>query len=318
MTSMMAQWNPDTQSGDSLHFELCKGGYFSKKDKYGLKVVGKTAQNTLTGKNLLNLNDCYLNSAMQSNGGLSKPVVDGDSISCESIYTYHSSAISWKGNLEKGTYTVNGYSKTTSGTTSGVQVKVNGSVIQNLSPSIKNVIFTLEEDSEVDIEFYRPYYMEIGETLTWYNIQLEKGSVITAYEPYCGGIPSPNPDYPQPIQCVKAGTKVQCCDVNNVVSEITVPVDLYKGDIYCPASGKIERYTAKIDSYSEEQITGEYISTTGELDIGATVVYKLSEPIIEQNDDWIQPIFAPSGTVNVLHTPTELSADLSATVLVRR
>lgn len=31
--------------------------------------------------------------------------------------------------------------------------------------------------------------------------QLEEGN-LTEYEPYCGGIPSPNPDYPQPIEVV--------------------------------------------------------------------------------------------------------------------
>lgn len=35
------------------------------------------------------------------------------------------------------------------------------------------------------------------------SIQLELGSVATDYEPYVGGIPSPNPDYPQEIQSVE-------------------------------------------------------------------------------------------------------------------
>jgi hypothetical protein len=38
-------------------------------------------------------------------------------------------------------------------------------------------------------------------------IQLEKGSTATAYQPYCGGIPAPNPDYPQEI--VGVGEKQQ-------------------------------------------------------------------------------------------------------------
>lgn len=36
------------------------------------------------------------------------------------------------------------------------------------------------------------------------SIQLEKGSAVTEYEPYTGGAPSPNPDYPQDI--ISAGT----------------------------------------------------------------------------------------------------------------
>ena len=36
------------------------------------------------------------------------------------------------------------------------------------------------------------------------NIQIEAGDTATEYEPYCGGIPSPNPDYPQPIKSIKS------------------------------------------------------------------------------------------------------------------
>lgn len=33
------------------------------------------------------------------------------------------------------------------------------------------------------------------------SIQVELGSTATAYEPYCGGIPAPNPSYPIPVRC---------------------------------------------------------------------------------------------------------------------
>lgn len=46
MQILERQWQADTQSGETLHFEACKGGYFSEKEEYGLKVVG-------TEKNLL-------------------------------------------------------------------------------------------------------------------------------------------------------------------------------------------------------------------------------------------------------------------------
>lgn len=41
-----------------------------------------------------------------------------------------------------------------------------------------------------------------GGTISYKNIQIEKGSEPTTYEPYTGGIPSPNPDYPQEIKAV--------------------------------------------------------------------------------------------------------------------
>lgn len=40
-------------------------------------------------------------------------------------------------------------------------------------------------------------------TNKWANIQYELGSTVTTYEPFVGGQPSPNPDYPQQIHVVK-------------------------------------------------------------------------------------------------------------------
>lgn len=49
--------------------------------------------------------------------------------------------------------------------------------------------------SYIGIAFYSPTRYNIAVT----NLQIEKGSVATAYEPYVGGIASPNPAYPQEI-----------------------------------------------------------------------------------------------------------------------
>lgn len=46
----------------------------------------------------------------------------------------------------------------------------------------------------------------------------------------------PSPKNPTQIQCVKEGTKIICAN------EITVPCDLYEGDIWYPSSGKVEKY----------------------------------------------------------------------------
>ena len=52
-----------------------------------------------------------------------------------------------------------------------------------------------------------------GDTISYKNIQIEKGSTATTYEPYTGGIPSPNPDYPQEIKSVVNPT-VKVCGKN--------------------------------------------------------------------------------------------------------
>lgn len=57
------------------------------------------------------------------------------------------------------------------------------------------------------------------------DIQVEKGSEATSYEPYTGGIPSPSPNYPQEIKSVvnptvkvtnEDGLKVQSVTLNNI------------------------------------------------------------------------------------------------------
>ncbi len=52
-----------------------------------------------------------------------------------------------------------------------------------------------------------------GDTISYKNIQIEKGSEPTAFELYTGGIPSPNPSYPQEIKNVVNPT-VKVCGKN--------------------------------------------------------------------------------------------------------
>ena len=60
------------------------------------------------------------------------------------------------------------------------------------------------------------------------KIQLEIGSTPTDYEPYTGGIPSPNPEYPQEIKSVEQIN----ISVDGVVKTITPPFPLNKiGDV---------------------------------------------------------------------------------------
>ena len=59
--------------------------------------------------------------------------------------------------------------------------------------------------------------------------QIEKGSTATSYEPYVGGTPSPNPDYPQPIQTV---TGEQTVTINGTGYPINLGKNQYDGSSY--------------------------------------------------------------------------------------
>lgn len=65
------------------------------------------------------------------------------------------------------------------------------------------------------------------------KIMLEKGSTSTAFEPYTGGIPSPNPDYPQEIKSVVNPT-VKVCGKNLLKATLRTTT---KNGVTCTANG---------------------------------------------------------------------------------
>lgn len=71
-------------------------------------------------------------------------------------------------------------------------------------------------------------YPKTEEVFDWlvdnFEIQLEAGSTFTDYEPYTGGIPSPNPDYPQDVQVV-TGEQTVTTTGKNLCSECKVTLN---------------------------------------------------------------------------------------------
>lgn len=73
---------------------------------------------------------------------------------------------------------------------------------------------------------YLSIYHADATTLQWFtdnfDIQLEKGSSATSFEPYVGGIASPNPDYPQDIDVVTGEQTVTVNGGDNQSQSYTV------------------------------------------------------------------------------------------------
>lgn len=130
---------------------------------------------------------------------------------------------------------------------------------------------------------------------------INTGSTAFPWEPYTGGQPSPSPDYPQEI--VTAGsdgsidiTVSDGADQNQQLS-IQTPnglpgIPISSGGNYTDADGQqwvcdevdFERgvYVQRIQKilgYSDESVLSPYMSTTGQLTTGATVIYVLAAPI---------------------------------------
>lgn len=87
--------------------------------------------------------------------------------------------------------------------------KTNGDAIQEISANGTNVSLTLATDfteiKHIDVRFNRLGTTHTDTTSVISGIMLHAGSEALLFEPYTGGKPSPNPDYPQEI--VSAGDK---------------------------------------------------------------------------------------------------------------
>ncbi len=298
---MQAQWKAETQSGESLTFEHCKGGYFSRLDAWGLRVVGKTAQESLSGKNLwpvgvINRYRSHTYGYRYTMSAANVELVKNALIPGET-YVYSSYSASPSYSLNMGYIEFYGadnkylFSMHRSG--------------KNASATSKVIPESIGETTAIYVEGY-----DAGSpNLT--QIMLRHASTSEEYEAYNGGVPVPNPDNPKSIQCVKAGTVISCGEC-----QLVTPCDLYEADIYYPASGRVVRYNGYIASYNGETVPAGYTSTTGALTEGATVVYPLTVPLVEQYAP--TPLWAPQGTAAVTQTPVEESAQLAATMYVRR
>lgn len=233
-TALMAQWSLASAEGERLRFEQCRGGYpgGDRADGPGLRVIGATGQETLTGKNLFAPRQCAVYEVTTQGGD--KKNVNGVLIS--GAGEYYLSAKTGGTNVYIYTYILDEARAVlrTPITYFVMPTSVSRGAI-SVAEGESLLIYDAVDGTAVDSTISR---MEMC------GIQLERGSVPSAFEPYCGGIPAPNPDFSMPIRKVAAGTKVTVKnDEGGIFSEVTVPCDLYEGDVWWPATGRVERNT---------------------------------------------------------------------------
>lgn len=170
-----------------------------------VKMYGDTSQTTYTGKNLFNI------AGDLTYGGYPvSPTNNGDGTLTTTANYNTQRASGQKINCISGeTYTVSG--KLVSHTGTG-----NTSVVEILSGLIGGVTVVKREyittDGPFSYSFVAPSdvsklwisFSSVGASTqaTFGNIQIEAGSTATSFEPYVGGVPAPNPDYPQAVNTV--------------------------------------------------------------------------------------------------------------------
>ena len=129
-------------------------------------------------------------------------------------------------------------------------------------------------------------------------LQLENSDTKTFYEP-CSGTGASLPHTLNAVPVESGGN-------------VTIDGQQYISDYIDFEKKQLIRMVGKIESYNSEEITTNYISTSGELSTGATVLYELSaSTVVDLTDKEVKPFFelnSHSGVTN-LFARSDISED---------
>lgn len=136
----------------------------------------------------------------------------------------------------------------------GTKVKIGieeGHLTLSLTPNTKTKItHTITTTKNPKIIVYSSE--EVAKNITVENIQIEYGEVATPFEEFTGGQPSPNPQYPQPIEVSGASGSVEArsCGENKIVYPYLNTTKTQAGITYTDNNG-IVVVNGKAIGYSE-------------------------------------------------------------------
>lgn len=243
----------------------------------GLKIFGKTIQKVITGKNLLpgKKTNFTTNGVTVTTGSDGRYTLNGRSTGTVSvtlsIYNPGDRTL-----LPPGTYTLSGFPEN-GGSDHGFLAfpiypdnqTTDVDKIVTLNSSTK--IATITYDTPVYIGCYiYGTAIEVAYNNLVYSPMIERGSVATEYEPYTGGIPGLNPDYPQKL--VNSGNKgtisTRVCGKNLLDLPQTINKDRasYNFDLFTGTYG------------SELKVPEEYIDKLPILRAGIKYYFSYSIP----------------------------------------
>ena len=199
----------DTPSSDIELDNTCEAPFED------VKMYGDTSQQTYTGKNLLRF---VPRSTTQQ--GLTTTYDSGTGaihVSGTTTATYSDISERVYEELPAGTYTFS-----VSSSQSQMNININlrtyyadGTYTnQSISTGSTSTTFTVSKA----ITSYYAYIWNNSWSSTSINVtftlQIESGSSASSFEPYVGGVPAPNPSYPQPVQVVTGENTVQITGKN--------------------------------------------------------------------------------------------------------
>lgn len=217
-----------------------------------IQLKGDTAQTTYTGKNLFDVGQALEYKWISATTGLvvdsGDPNIVAPLLHLEIGKTY---VISGIGNLQ-----FNLFSYTDSNFSNPVRQINNSTSVRTYTAATEWARFAIGGGNATAIEN---------------NIQFELGSTATAYEPYCGGMTSPNPYYPQTVKTVTGENtiKIEGKNLLYVPDGSSAPVSnsvvltAQNGAINFKTNSSISYVSFGIDKTLRRANYGDYITWAG-------------------------------------------------------
>ena len=206
----------DETTGNPIEIENAKGG-----KPIEMELYGDTYQKTYSGKNLLNYSNSYTSTNWNN---FSATNITVPTINFKQGVTYYISA---DVKLNSGSAVALATMRFAD-VSSSVQ---NGQVINNpnLTNSYQRYCYTITPIQDFDGTLLA---LQVGAatsaSLTFQNFMISTSNNYEEYEPYVGGTPSPNPDYPQDIEVV-TGRQVVDIYQKNLLNIHDLSSTTYKG-----------------------------------------------------------------------------------------
>lgn len=253
-----------------------------KKDLKDYKIYGNTYQNSTSGKNI-----CLQANIIDTN------TIRFDINSNEINRTFTLSLIP---PLSVNSMSIVAFADGVNLRSVGTINLISGERSTTTITLAKSIYNTIQNASEVHFNLYKSG-AGISTTSIIEEPQIENNSSFTSYEPYTGGQPSPNPDYPQDIiSCGDLITDSQ--DENYGKYKIPINVNNNITNIY------LDEPLRKIDGYSD------YIDF-----INGKIVRNIKKIVLDGSEDW----YTSSGTsqvafnkgVGYIHDTTKLPCNIS-------
>jgi hypothetical protein len=253
LTLTLKRGGGDEISGSGTNIEL--EGTIAGGAIESVELKGDTQQQTYSGKNLFDKDKPLENQYIDASGNW---VTGGG-------YSYVNQEIAATGG-EKITLSFS--QQVGSGYIRFAQYKSDGTFIQRGMFNTSPTTITLQANTAKVI-----WSVDNTDSLYFENLQIERGSTATSYEPYVGSTASPNPDYPQEVQTVTGEQTITVSDGNSQSQSYTVNL----GSIELCKIGDYQDYIYKSgeDWYVHKEITKlTFVSADFDYDASIPRVYK--------------------------------------------